>query len=223
MEAQIAALTEQLRVMGECQALLEQELAQRPAAAGDPPGLGRDFPGRPTGVRVDTRLLGKPHDFSGKLDDWRDWSVVFEGYAAAAVPVEAGMTRAVEANAIVLNATLEAPVVRVSQQLYWMLLMLCKNTALQKVAGAGRGEGLEAWKLLVERYQPRLKTRYAAQLMKILSFSLQGDLLERRGLWERDTALREWLWERARREVPHWNLHAPAPWGAHEDSSSDES
>ena len=68
---QIAALTEQLRMMGERQALLEQELAQRPAAAGDPPGLGRDLPGRPIGVGVDTRLLEKPHDFSGKVDDWR--------------------------------------------------------------------------------------------------------------------------------------------------------
>ena len=184
MEAQIAALTEQLRAMGERQAPLEQELAQRPAAAGDPPGLGRDFPSRPTGVKINTRLLGKPHDFSGKLDDWRDWSVVFEGYAAAAVPgPEAGTTRAAEANPMVPNATLEASVVRVSQQLYWMLLMLCKNTALQIVVGAGRGEGLEAWRLLVERYEPRLRTRYAAQLMKIMSFSLQGDLLERLGLW----------------------------------------
>ena len=55
--------------------------------------------------------------------------------------------------------------------------MLCENTVLQIVAGAGRGEGLEAWKLLVERYEPRLRTRYAAQLMEIMSFSLQGDLL----------------------------------------------
>ena len=52
--------------------------------------------------------------------------------------------------------------------------------------GAGRGEGLEAWKLLVERYEPRLRTRYAAQLMKIMSFSLQGDLSERSGLWVRE-------------------------------------
>ena len=101
MEAQLAALTEQLRVRGERQALLEQELGQRPPAAADPPGLGNAPLGRPTGVGVDTRLFGKPHDFSGKIDDWRDWSVVFEGYAAAAVPgLEAGMSRAVGAKAI---------------------------------------------------------------------------------------------------------------------------
>ena len=192
MEAQVAALTEQLRAMGERQALLEQEFAQRPAAAGDPPGLGRDLPSRPTGVGTDKRLLGKPHDFSGKLDDWRGWSVVLEGYAAAAVPgVEAGMTRAAEANSLVINATSGAPVVRVSQQLYWMLLMLCKNTALQIVVRAGGGEGLEAWRLLVERYEPRLRMRYAAQLLKIMSVSLQGDLLERLGLWEREIQLYE--------------------------------
>ena len=83
------------------------------------------------------------------------------------------MTRAFEANAIVLDATLEAPVARVSQQLYWMLFTQCKNTALQIAVGAGRGEGLEAWKLLVERYEPRLRTRYAALFMKVMGFSLQ--------------------------------------------------
>ena len=119
MEAQLAAFKEQLRVMGERQAFLEQELGQRPPAAADAPGLGNAPLGRPTGVGVDIRLFGKPHDFSGKVDDWRDWSLVFEGYAAAAVPgCEAGMSRAVGANAIVLNAMLEAPTVRVSQQLY---------------------------------------------------------------------------------------------------------
>ena len=90
--------------------------------------------------------------------------------------------------------------------------MLCKNTALQIAVGAGRGEGLEAWKRLVERYEPRLRTRYAAQLMKIASSSLQGDLLERLGLWEREIqAVRERLWEGARCGVPHWSLHASAP------------
>ena len=46
MEAQVAALVEQLRVMAERQAILEQELAQRPGAAGDDP-LGSALEGRP--------------------------------------------------------------------------------------------------------------------------------------------------------------------------------
>ena len=35
---------------------------------------------------VDTRLLGKPPDFHGEHERWRDWAVVFRGYAGAAVP-----------------------------------------------------------------------------------------------------------------------------------------
>ena len=34
-----------------------------------------------TRVGVDTRLLGKPGNFSGAQDAWRDWSTVFKGYA----------------------------------------------------------------------------------------------------------------------------------------------
>ena len=34
----------------------------------------------------DTRLLGKPSDFSGAQDACRDWSTVFKGYAGAAIP-----------------------------------------------------------------------------------------------------------------------------------------
>ena len=35
---------------------------------------------------MDTRLRGKPSDFSGAQDAWRDWSTVFKGYAGAAIP-----------------------------------------------------------------------------------------------------------------------------------------
>ena len=35
---------------------------------------------------MDTRLLGKPSDFSGAQDAWRDWSAVFNGYAGAGIP-----------------------------------------------------------------------------------------------------------------------------------------
>ena len=52
-------------------------------------------------------------------------------------------------------------------------------------------EGLEAWRLLTEKYEPKMRTRIAGQLMSILSFSLQGDTAERITAWEGEIATYE--------------------------------
>ena len=183
----MAAVTEQLRVMTERQAALEDELRRARAAPPPPPQAPAAGAAPAAGVGIDTRLLGRPSDFDGREDSWRNWSVVFEGYASAAVQgLGAAMAAALERGAMVVNATLDAGQVRMSEQLYWMLLMLAKGPALQLVLGAGRGEGLEAWRILNDRCEPRLRTRYAAHLMQIMSFNLNGDLLEWMALWERE-------------------------------------
>ena len=62
---------------------LLNELGQQ--AANELAALRPDVRGAPlrrtqaTGVGVDTRLLGKPSDFSGVQDAWRHWSTVFQG------------------------------------------------------------------------------------------------------------------------------------------------
>ena len=66
-----------------------------------------------------------------------------------------------------------------SAQLYWMMLMICKGAALNTVFLAGDSEGLEAWQQLTVKYQPKVRTRFAGQLMPILSYSFQGDATER--------------------------------------------
>ena len=56
---------------------------------------------------MDTRLLGKPSDFSGARDAWREWSTVFEGYAGAAIPrLQKLMDDAAKAAAPIPNATI---------------------------------------------------------------------------------------------------------------------
>ena len=72
---------------------LLNELAQsRQQAANELTALRQEVKGSPlrgtqaTGVGVDTRLLGKPSDFSEAQDAWRDWSTVFKVYAGAAIP-----------------------------------------------------------------------------------------------------------------------------------------
>ena len=66
--------------------------------------------------------------------------------------------------------------------------LVCKGAALNVVILAGGGEGLEAWRQLTEKYEPKMTGRFAGQLMSILSFSLQGDTAERITAWEREMA-----------------------------------
>ena len=117
----------------------------------------------------------------GALDAWRDWSTVFKGYAGAAIPrLRKLMDNAVKATEPTPNATIvddedRAP----SAQLHWMMLMICKGAALNTVFLAGDSEGLEAWRQLTERYEPKMRTRFAGQLMSILSYSFQGGTTQR--------------------------------------------
>ena len=113
---------------------------------------------------------------------------MFKGYADAAVSrLQKLMEEAMKAEVPIPNATiLEEDDRAASARLYSMLLMICKGAALNIVFLAGDSEGLEAWRLLSEKYEPKMRTRFAGQLMSILSFSLQGDTAERITAWERE-------------------------------------
>ena len=52
--------------------------------------------------------------------------------------------------------------------------------------GAGDSEGLWAWRQLTEKFEPKMRTRFAGQLMSILSYSFHGDTTERFTAWERE-------------------------------------
>ena len=170
---QLQQMTQRQNQLTERQAQLEQELQQAraaQAAGANGPGNGPGPPGGPgqpdgpAGPGVDVKtlgLLGKPSEFSGSPEEWRSWAAVFEGYAAATCAgLGAAMERAAAQEVPALNATLEHGDTRLSQQLYFMLLMVIKGAPLQIVLGAGRGEGLESWRQLKERFEPRLRTRY---------------------------------------------------------------
>ena len=129
-------------------------------------------------------------DFSGAQDAWRDWSTVFKVYAGAAIPhLQQLIAKAVTPipNATILEESDRAA----STQLFWMILMICKGAALNIVFLAGDSEGLEAWRQLTEKYEPKMRTRFAGQLMSILSFSFQGGTTERINAWEREVATYE--------------------------------
>ena len=138
---------------------------------------------------MDRRLLGKPPDFSGAQDAWRERSAVFWGYAGAAVPrLQKLMVDAAKGTPIPNATILEEYDRAASAQLCWMMLAICKGAALNIVFLAGDSEGVQTRPQPTEKHEPKMRTRFAGQRMSILSFSLQGDTTERVTAWEREIA-----------------------------------
>ena len=103
----------------------------------------------------------------------------------------------------VLNATLTQPMASCSTQLYYMLVMLCKRTALSRVVNAGLQEGLEAWGALVLHHEPTSLTRSAGLLQELLNFSFEGEIGAHGAVRPRHRPLRE----SERREIPKQHPH----------------
>ena len=78
-----------------------------------------------------------------------------------------------------------------SSDLYHLLLHSNWGSALDRVVNAGSAEGLRAWQLLVERYDPHNRSRTAGQLLSLLQFDFSGDMLAKLEAYERDLALYE--------------------------------
>ena len=140
---------------------------------------------------MDTRLLGEPGDFSGAQDAWRDWSAVFRVYAGAAVP------RLQKLNDGSSNADPQRhdPGGRRSGSVGKALLDdahdLQGSSSEHRCFWRGDSESLEASRQLTEKNEPKMRTRFAEQLMSILSFSLQNDATERIAAWEPEIATYE--------------------------------
>ena len=86
------------------------------------------------------------------------------------------MERAEHSDEPMLNATLEEEQVRLSSQLYYMLVMLNKGLSLDRIVSAGVNEGLEAWRTLVTFHEPQSRTRAAGLLQELLSWNFEGDV-----------------------------------------------
>ena len=123
--------------------------------------------GRASGERkigVDTRKFGRHRA-------WRDWSVIFRSYAALVHPaMKEEMQRVERLSTAETNAGLiENEQVQASTDLYHLLLHSTSGPALNRVVNAGSAEGLRAWQLLVEKYDPHIRSRTAGQLFELAS------------------------------------------------------
>ena len=179
MQAQLTALADQQTASQHA----AQHAAQQAAQASQRP--------QPQAVHVmhgvvDSRLLGKPDHFDGSAH-WRDWSVVFRSYASAVNSRLGQLIAAAEQSTTpVLTAAMASPDSEWSQQLYHMLVMLCKESALTRVINAGHGNGLESWRQLVMFHEPASLVRHAGLLLELLSFSFEGDVTARLAAFDRE-------------------------------------
>ena len=118
---------------------------------------------------IDTRNLGRLDYFDGTDARWRYWSIVFRSYSLLVNPVLGQlMAQAERLDHPALQSTLSTDEHKeATGELYHLLLHLTKGSALDRVVNAGQSEGLEAWRSLAQRFDPRIRSRAAGQLLEL--------------------------------------------------------
>ena len=138
-----------------------------------------------------SRLLGRPKCFSGREDEWYDWSLKFGAVAAKLSDhASAWMNGAPQPSAeISVDQPDEATARIFARQRYTLLIHLCEGRALAIVRGAPDHNGLEAWRLLHEWYQRKRDHGGLASLNEILGwdFGTKEQFLQRMKDWENAT------------------------------------
>jgi len=123
-----------------------------------------------------------PDSFSGERKDWMDWAVKCRSCMGAMLSGQVAQwleqiekDRETSARIVVLGESARS----CAGVLHSALIATCQGTALTIVRRAGSGEGLEAWRELVRKYEPRSKQTKVMRLIEVLSFSFkEGQLLD---------------------------------------------
>jgi len=181
-------------MLGRLQAMEGELLAQRAANASLQSAVSRATAvGTAPRSVIDTRGLGKPEYFDGAAAKWRDWKVVMLSYTGACnSDLSALMATAEVTEDPVVNAALATTAEKeASEQLAFMLIMVCRGAALDQVVNAGPSEGAVAWRSLCRRFEPRVRTRFAGVLLGILNFDFSGDVIAKLEAFDREIQVYE--------------------------------
>ena len=153
----------------------QQQLAAAQQTTVEPPAvvtLPREAP------MVDTKLLGRP--MNGVKDEahWPVFSRMIKGYLAAMdSKFPALLERCADQALGVSNLELKPEEVRLSQQLYYVLLMLLvEGRAAEKPDLVATGEGAVLWRLVLAEYEPNVKARATCLHQQVLGFALGTDV-----------------------------------------------
>ena len=86
-----------------------------------------------------------------------------------------------------------SPIRSVNIELYHVLVMLTRGKAQLLVLKAGEQEGLEAFRLLLKRYEPHTVATTVVQLVELLSMTFTGDLVD--GVTDFERKVARWEYE----------------------------
>ena len=80
---------------------------------------------------------------------------------------------------------------RVAADFHHALIFFCRGKALKIVLTNKEGEGFEAWRAMVNKYEPTSKASVVGKLAEILRTPIDGDLLDAITTFERKTMIYE--------------------------------
>ena len=142
------------------------------------------------GGLIDTKAYGKPKSFDGKEEQWSTWSFVARSYFTLLSPDFASLIELAEnqPSGTMRMHVLSEPAQVHARTLYHILAQSVDGKALSVMMNVERQNGFEAWKALVDTYQPDLGGRHTSMLIGIISPSweavTEGDFLEALENWE---------------------------------------
>ena len=134
---------------------------------------------------VDTRLMKQPNTFEGEREAWGDWAFTFRAYAAAVSTDIVDLMVYAEGQTEVIPPFQAEAQRQADAQLYYVLVMLVKGSAMKKARTAQSGRGAEVWRLLCLDYEPKQRRRFQAMLANLLRSKLTEPLGESLDNFER--------------------------------------
>ena len=140
---------------------------------------------------IDTRAYGKLRTFSGKEEDWTTWSFVARSYLDLLSMGFRDLLTDAEAvgQATEIKLIDMTPMARShAWTLFNVMTQSVEGRALSIIMNAEPSNGLQAWRMLVDAYEPKIGGRYTAMLMGILSpqwgHVKEADCMETLDTWE---------------------------------------
>ena len=144
----------------------------------------------------------QPEKFNGEDTGWRDWCRVFRTWAGRfqrrrvqeiirSVEALPGDEATVAELDLRLEEWASAELKSVAADFYHALILFCKGRALKFVLTNKEGEGFEAWRALVNKYEPTSKASVVGKLAENLRTPFDSGLLDAITKFERKIMIYE--------------------------------